>query len=132
MNGTKSHETKKDGQPLFNKDFGRLFCLFLQAGEEGLEPPFTVLETVALPLNYSPSMRYFCMPEYNTIIIEQCQHFWRKFFKKLTQFVLDTYNSAMASRMFFTPTSRILSVFFILSRLIWGRTQVSKPSFTAS
>ena len=54
MNGTKSHETKKDGQPLFNKDFGRLFCLFLQAGEEGLEPPFTVLETVALPLNYSP------------------------------------------------------------------------------
>ena len=25
-----------------------------KAGEEGLEPPFTVLETVALPLNYSP------------------------------------------------------------------------------
>ena len=25
-----------------------------EAGEEGLEPPSTVLETAALPLNYSP------------------------------------------------------------------------------
>ena len=44
-----------------------------EAGEEGLEPPFTVLETVALPLNYSPLMRNFRMPEYNTILIDQCQ-----------------------------------------------------------
>ena len=28
----------------------------LEAGEEGFEPPLTVLETVALPLNYSPSL----------------------------------------------------------------------------
>lgn len=30
-----------------------------KAGEEGLEPPFTVLETVALPLNYSPMDRRY-------------------------------------------------------------------------
>ncbi len=29
----------------------------LTAGEEGLEPPFTVLETAALPLYYSPIQR---------------------------------------------------------------------------
>lgn len=27
---------------------------FLRAGEEGIEPPLTVLETAALPLYYSP------------------------------------------------------------------------------
>ena len=32
----------------------------LRAGEEGLEPPFTVLETVALPLNYSPLVSFLC------------------------------------------------------------------------
>ena len=31
-----------------------LITNFIKAGEEGLEPPSTVLETVALPLNYSP------------------------------------------------------------------------------
>lgn len=44
-----------------------------QAGVTGFEPVFTVLETVALPLNYSPLMRNFRMPEYNTILIGQCQ-----------------------------------------------------------
>lgn len=29
-----------------------------ETGEEGLEPPSTVLETAALPLNYSPM--FFC------------------------------------------------------------------------
>ena len=28
--------------------------VFLSAGEEGIEPPLTVLETAALPLYYSP------------------------------------------------------------------------------
>ena len=32
----------------------RISALFL-TGEEGFEPPFAVLETAALPLNYSPS-----------------------------------------------------------------------------
>ena len=27
-----------------------------EAGEEGIEPPFTVLETAALPLYYSPKL----------------------------------------------------------------------------
>lgn len=33
-----------------------------EAGEEGLEPPSTVLETAALPLNYSP---IFCCSSLN-------------------------------------------------------------------
>ncbi len=30
--------------------------VLILTGEEGFEPPLTVLETVALPLNYSPSL----------------------------------------------------------------------------
>ena len=42
----------------------------LEAGEEGIEPPLTVLETAALPLYYSPM--YFVSADaderdYNTI-----------------------------------------------------------------
>lgn len=36
----------KQKNPCFHKDFS--------AGEEGIEPPLTVLETAALPLYYSP------------------------------------------------------------------------------
>ena len=32
-------------------------------GEEGLEPPSTVLETAALPLNYSPICQYSIMTD---------------------------------------------------------------------
>lgn len=31
---------------------------FFKAGEEGIEPPLTVLETAALPLYYSPMKLY--------------------------------------------------------------------------
>ena len=37
-----------------------------ETGEEGFEPPLTVLETVALPLNYSPT--YLCMYLQNHIL----------------------------------------------------------------
>ena len=40
------------------------------AGEEGIEPPLTVLETVALPLYYSPMDA-----DYNTNINSKCQVF---------------------------------------------------------
>ena len=34
--------------------YTNIFSTFLIAGEEGIEPPLTVLETAALPLYYSP------------------------------------------------------------------------------
>lgn len=40
-------------------------------GEEGLEPPSTVLETAALPLNYSPS--HFSMLDYIITGSRKCQ-----------------------------------------------------------
>ena len=43
-------------------------------GEEGLEPPSTVLETAALPLNYSP-VAFFSTPDYNTTERKGCQSF---------------------------------------------------------
>ena len=51
-----------------------LFSSYHRAGEEGLEPPSTVLETAALPLNYSPV--YHCESlalKYTSIEQKKCQ-----------------------------------------------------------
>lgn len=48
-----------------------VYRLLTLAGEEGFEPPFTVLETAALPLYYSPMYLTIIANElyYNTSII---------------------------------------------------------------
>ena len=49
----KSHKIKTSAYSL----------LTAKTGEEGLEPPSTVLETAALPLNYSPICQYSIMTD---------------------------------------------------------------------
>ena len=41
----------------------RIMRYLFRPGEEGLEPPSTVLETAALPLNYSPICQYSIMTD---------------------------------------------------------------------
>ena len=53
---------KNGCNPLFYQE-SQPFIRFLKAGEEGLEPPSTVLETAALPLNYSPMVCCISEPQ---------------------------------------------------------------------
>ena len=54
MNLLKLQLNKKLSCPNKQKSF-----LYLLAGAAGIEPALTVLETVALPLNYAPSSVYY-------------------------------------------------------------------------
>ncbi len=66
----KSHKIKTSAYSL----------LTAKTGEEGLEPPSTVLETAALPLNYSPIVGCFLPTSNNSFIISQfhvhVNNFW--------------------------------------------------------
>ena len=55
---TISLNTKNATKPC-HIDFVAFLMFFQLAGEEGIEPPLTVLETAALPLYYSPKIRYW-------------------------------------------------------------------------
>ncbi len=61
------------------------------AGEEGFEPPSMVLETIALPLNYSP---LFLEHYYFTIMPQYCQLLINTFYFATSE--------ALVSRITFT------------------------------